>query len=209
MVNRALMAAVVHRAHRAFRAGCRVTPKKDAVDVHPVPKAIRAESETPVVPDRKARLVILAVMETLATKDKPVQPAQQARKRATEEQAKKDNPAVMPKMAKKAPPDPPVELDQPVPLAHQVVQVPMVIITPAQVPPVQPVQQATQATMEHPVIPAVEDNPEVRAKIVIIVHAPVIVKRRSKLKLKLTTLTSFLLDAIFVFLAEKQCYERF
>jgi len=148
-------------------------------------------------------------METRATKEEPVRPVQRAKKPATDEQAKKDNLAVMPKMGKKAVPDQPVELDQLVPPVHQVMQVPMVIITPVPVRPVPPVQQATQATMEHPVIPVVEDKPVDPAKIVIIVHAPVIVKRRSKLKLKWTTLTSFLLDAIFIFLAEKQCYERF
>jgi len=211
MANPVSMATAVHRAQPALAAGLRVRPKTDVVDVHPVPKAIPVEPETLAVPDRKARSVNQAVMETQATKDKPVQPDQLAKPAATEEQAKKDNPAEMPKMENAAVLDQPVELDQLVPLAPPVAQAPMVIIKTPPDPPVQPVQQATQATMEHPEIPVVKDNPAVQAKIVIIARAPVTAKRRSKLKLKLksTTLTSFLLDAIFLYLAEKRVTNDF
>jgi len=208
MVNQAKMVTVVHRAQPALAVGFRTPLKKDVVDAHPVPKAIPVEPETPAVPDRKARLVKPAVMETQATTDKPVQPDQQAKPAATDEQAKKDNQAEMPKMENVAVPDLPVELDQLVPLAPPVMQAPMVITTPPQDPQVQPVQQATQATMEHPEIPVVEANPVDQAKIVIIARAPVTAKRRSKLKLKLK-LTSFLLDAIFLYLAEKRVTNDF
>jgi hypothetical protein len=211
MVNQAKMVTVVHRAQPVLAVGFRTPLKKDVVDVHPDPKAIRVEPETPAVPDRKARLVNPAVMETQATTDKPVQPDQQAKPAATDEQAKKDNLAEMPKMENVAVPDPPVELDQLVRLVPPVIQAPMVIIKTPQDPQVQPVQQAMQATMEHPEIPVVKDNPAGQAKIVIIARAPVIAKRRSKLKLKLksTTLTSFLLDAIFLYLAEKRVTNDF
>jgi len=210
--NRASTAIVVHPVPSVWPSPSLVQAEETVVDVLRDRRAILAEPETPVVPDRKVRLVNPAEMETQANRDQPVPPDRQAIKQAMAEPVKKDNPAAMLKMENVDPLDPRAQLDNLVPLARQATEVRTVVLALLRERQVRPVQPATQETMEHPEIPVREASQAGQAKIAITV--PVLVttaKRRSKLKLKLklTTLPSFLLHEIFFYFCDKRIMSDF